>query len=375
MNNLLFIDTNILLDFYRVRNDFSKPFVEHIEKIAGCMICTYQVEMEFKKNRQSAILDGLSCLKAPATISRPGILSKDRSYHALTKDIKKAERRIKALQDRLGRVMEDPIRHDPIYKVLQRVFKKEDCLALHRGTPTAHRIRRLALKRFMLGYPPRKKNDTSIGDAVNWEWIIDCAQREKSSVMIVSRDADYGIERDSKGHVNDWLREEFRERVGKKAKLRLTPLLSVALREFKVPVSSVAAKREMNLVMGAKSSSSGPTSTFISRIQSLDKEDAIATIDTIIAETITELTEHDLVAGVMAQTNADGWDVDDYSIVNINLATDPIEVTLLFHASGDQIDDKMYSGTKISGNALARIDTNGAIEYEVIDAKVAEYDE
>ena len=35
--------------------------------------------------------------------------------------------------------------------------------------PEACRAIRLAWRRFLLGYPPRKANDTSIGDAVNWE--------------------------------------------------------------------------------------------------------------------------------------------------------------------------------------------------------------
>src|SRR2546429_8782505 len=58
---LLFIDTNIWLDFYRSRGaDLSLKLLDHVKSIASRLIVTYQIEMEFKKNRQSAILEGIS---------------------------------------------------------------------------------------------------------------------------------------------------------------------------------------------------------------------------------------------------------------------------------------------------------------------------
>ena len=53
-NLLIFIDTNILLDFYRVRGpkeDLS--ILRHIDNNLDRFITTDQVEMEFKKNRQA----------------------------------------------------------------------------------------------------------------------------------------------------------------------------------------------------------------------------------------------------------------------------------------------------------------------------------
>src|ERR1700720_3909675 len=48
-------------------------------------------------------------------------------------------------------------------------------------------------RRFLFGCPPRKKNDSSIGDAINWEWIVECANACQAEIHIVSRDTDYGI--------------------------------------------------------------------------------------------------------------------------------------------------------------------------------------
>lgn len=374
MKTLLFIDTNILLDFYRVRNEVSMQFVEHIEKIAPSLICTYQVEMEFKKNRQSAILDGLSNLKSPSTIPRLGILSDDRSYAALTKDIKSADKRLKKLHARLGRILEDPIRNDPIYKILQRIFKKTDDLTLHRGTPTAHHVRRLALKRFLLGYPPRKKNDTSTGDAVNWEWIIDCASREKASVLLVSRDSDYGVEKDGKSHINDWLREEFKDRVSQKANITMTPLLSTALKTFQVPVSRAVEKKEQSLIKDSQCRRDTNSLCFISRLRALEAKQAEDLVDSVIADSAFDLIDSDAVCSAMAETNAVDWIIDEYKIDNVDSSDDPVKVKLHFSAAGEQLDDKTWCGTSISGEALALIDTEGHVEYSEVQAQVDRVD-
>src|SRR6185312_7915028 len=58
---LLFIDTNILLDFYRIRkSDISLKYLKEIEDNLDKLILTSQVEMEFRKNRQIVILEALT---------------------------------------------------------------------------------------------------------------------------------------------------------------------------------------------------------------------------------------------------------------------------------------------------------------------------
>ena len=53
MDALLFIDTNIFLDFYRDRkSDVSTKFLEQIERCKDRLILGSQLEMEYKKNRQ-----------------------------------------------------------------------------------------------------------------------------------------------------------------------------------------------------------------------------------------------------------------------------------------------------------------------------------
>jgi 5-methylcytosine-specific restriction endonuclease McrA len=99
-----------------------------------------------------------------------------------------------------------------------------------------------------LGYPPRKKDDTSIGDAVNWEWIIACAVSSGKSIILVSRDNDFGLQYDRGSYLNDWLRQEFRERVARSRKIVLTDRLSEAFNLVAINVSDAAKDEERELI-------------------------------------------------------------------------------------------------------------------------------
>lgn len=79
LKKLLFVDTNIWLDFYRARNDAGLALLKHAEAVADSIIVTYQLESEFKKNRQAAILEGMQELKPPGQIPRPAIFSDAKS--------------------------------------------------------------------------------------------------------------------------------------------------------------------------------------------------------------------------------------------------------------------------------------------------------
>jgi hypothetical protein len=192
LKKLLFVDTNIWLDFYRARNDAGLDLLKHVEGVSDCIIVTYQLESEFKKNRQIAILEGMGELKAPSQISRPGIFSDAKATQVLNRSLKEAEKRVKNLKARLIRALEDPAQHDPVYQGCQRIFHRTDDLVLTRDNPLRRTIRSRALRRFLHGCPPRKRNDTSFGDAFNWEWIVHCAKAENAELVIVSRDSDYG---------------------------------------------------------------------------------------------------------------------------------------------------------------------------------------
>lgn len=254
IQQLLFVDANIWLDFYRSRTDAGMSLLKRLDETADRIIVTYQLEMEVKKNRQSAIVEGIQELKPLQHVSRPALFSDAAAVRSLNSSLKQAEARVKKLKGRLLKALDDPTAHDPVYQVCQRIFHKTDGLVLTREDPTRRVIRRRAFRRFIHGYPPRKKSDTSIGDSINWEWMIECATSRKAELVIVSRDSDFGVTYDNKSYVNDHLRQEFSERVSRKRKLLLYSRLSEALKHFAVRVTDAEAQEEEQLVQASKRS-------------------------------------------------------------------------------------------------------------------------
>jgi hypothetical protein len=248
MKKLLFVDTNIWLDFYRVRTEAGLVLLNHLDAIRDQLVMTYQVEMEFKKHRQEAILEGFKALQSPSAVQRPGLFSDAKSAKALQKDLKNAEKRVNTLKQRMRRALDRPSVDDPVYKVCQRCFHKEDNLTLSRATKCKKQIRRLAFRRFISGYPPRKKNDTSIGDAFNWEWIIRCAIDHSAEIHIASRDSDYGVTFEGKSYINDQLLQEFKERVSKQRVIKLHTKLSDALKHFEVEITPEEETEENQII-------------------------------------------------------------------------------------------------------------------------------
>lgn len=252
IKKLLFIDTNIWLDFYRVRNETGLGLLKHAEDISSDIIVTYQLEGEFKRNRQAAILEGMKELKPPPQVPRPGIFSDAQASRVMAKHLKQVEAQVKKLRQKLARVLDNPAMYDQVYQACQRIFHREESpIVLGRNDKLGDSIRRLAFRRFLHGCPPRKRGDTSIGDAFNWEWMIHCARKNTAELVIVSRDSDYGALFEDKTYVNDDLRQEFGERVSKKRKLLVYHKLSDALKHFAIPVSAQEEKAESEIVASA----------------------------------------------------------------------------------------------------------------------------
>jgi len=243
----VFIDTNILLDFYRARGSESLAILEHLEGKYDRVITGSQVEMEFKKHRQAEIIAAYNAIKTPGFSelrSLPSFLSDSKQKSG----IKTSETQVKAmvtrLQQRTQRLLLNPSRHDPVYKQTQRLFRSDSPYNLTRDKKIRHRIRGRAVKRWRLGYPPRKKSDTSIGDAVNWEWIVHCAIESKTHIVVVSRDADFGAIFGKEPVINDWLAEEFHDRVSKTRKIVLTNRLTEAFDRAGISVTTEEKKEE-----------------------------------------------------------------------------------------------------------------------------------
>lgn len=248
---LIFIDTNILLDFYRIRkSDISLKYLQEIENNKDRLILTSQVEMEFRKNRQIVILEAFGEVNKIGTagISVPTILFDAKPVDMIKKSQKKILQQQKKIKDRINKILENPVTQDKVFQTLQRVFKSKSDFYLHRENDLRYSIRKLALKRFGLGYPPRKKGDNSIGDSINWEWIIHCAKNCDKHIIIVTRDSDYGVFHNDNAYLNDWLQIEFKDRISQQRKIVLTDKLSKAFELLNIPVTQEMRDEEQKVI-------------------------------------------------------------------------------------------------------------------------------
>ncbi len=248
---LIFIDTNILLDFYRIRkSNVSMKYLEEMEKHKDIIITSSQVEMEYKKNRQSAIIESIAEVKKinNQNLNVPAIISDSKAVEMINKSKKGIDQQQKKLKEKIEKILKNPHRNDPVFKSLQRIFNHKSPINLNRDNKIRFTIRNLAKKRFLLGHPPRKKTDNSIGDAVNWEWIIKCAFDTGKHIILVTRDTDFGSIYEGESYLNDWLKQEFKQRVSRKRKLILTDKLSSAFKAVQIPVSAEMIEEEKKVI-------------------------------------------------------------------------------------------------------------------------------
>ena len=251
--------------------------------------------------------------------------------------------------------MVSPQAKDLIYQTVQRLFTNGSALNLRHDTPEYKQVWRRAIRRFLEGRPPRKKEDTSAGDSVNWEWIVHCIEQTNRDIIIVSRDADYGLTLNGKSYANNWLSEEVKERVNQQRKLILVDRLSVALKLLAVEVTPEEIRSERTTITPSA-------------------DDLQAEMEDFIHGRVHELVNHDEVNNLIAGTNAVGWGLDVYDISNCRYENGQFVADLEFSICGDQEDDKPWHGTTISGDCLVVVDKDKNVRFTNIEA-VLETDE
>lgn len=268
---LIFIDTNIFLDFYRIRkSEVSMKYLEEIEKHVDLIITTSQVEMEFKRNRQNVILESIVEVNKinNINIAIPAILSDLEAVDSIESSKREVAKKQEGLREKMENILKEPFLNDPVYKSLETLFSNSSQFNLNRENEKRFDVRDLAKKRFLLSYPPRKKSDNSIGDAINWEWIIKCAEETNKDIIIVTRDSDFGCNYKKKMYLNDWLKQEFKERTNQDRDIILTDRLSQAFQLVNIPVTEDMINEEYNII----------NSEFYKSIYNIDINDSIKRI-------------------------------------------------------------------------------------------------
>lgn len=207
----LFIDTNILLDFYH----FSKSDIDELDKLLSLvktgivtLWATEQLRQETIRNRDSKLSDAITNISRPkGDIQLPVFYKEFQEYKALMSAIRAA----KMTFDALNEVVNEAI---ATTKLAADVFIVELFEVANVIPITADIVNKANMRR-LIGNPPGKKTHT-IGDEINWEALLAAIPRG-GTLHIVSADADYAspislVTRDrSPLKINRYLAQEWSE--------------------------------------------------------------------------------------------------------------------------------------------------------------------
>ncbi|HAT6826467.1 TPA: PIN domain-containing protein [Legionella pneumophila] len=259
-NTLLFIDTNIFLDFYRVRDSvYEKKWLGYIASYSEILLMTEQVYMEFLKNRQSVINESFNqinkILEEEKKLVIPAFLAEKPSAKNMKKWIERCKKHISKLKDEYLQALDDSKKDDVFVSIKKIVCNLDPKFFLSRDMENPglrFQIRDSAERRFKMGYPPKKSKDISFVDAINWEWIVYCAKEYSKHIVIISRDGDYGLSLKPKDNgeiiLNDWLKKEFQERVSSKKRIIVFNKLSSAFKYLGLSITPEDVQVEEDII-------------------------------------------------------------------------------------------------------------------------------
>lgn len=181
----LFIDTNVLLNFYH----FSGEDLEELKKLTAlidkgdiALWLPKQVCDEFERNRDAKIKDAMAGTTQKFSMTAPAFFRNYQEFNDLQATIKAAGKQHARL---LAVVKADMEKYELAADLtIKTLFDKAK--VIDRTSAIFGR----ALERFRVGNPPGKKKDT-IGDEINWESLLE-AVPSNADLHMVSVDGDYG---------------------------------------------------------------------------------------------------------------------------------------------------------------------------------------
>jgi hypothetical protein len=113
---------------------------------------------------------------------------------------------------------------------------------------------------------------------------------------------------------------------------------------------------------------------YIQHLRGLSKSALETEIDSKIADNYHDIIHDEALSGPTAETNADGWGMDTYEVIDkaedIDLSSSRVQVNITAQACGDQDPDKPWCGDVIDVEATAVIDDEGDVSFDDVVAAV-----
>lgn len=185
----VFIDTNILLDIFQLSGpdlEELRKLVKLVEKKKVELLVSQQVIDEFWRNREGVIAAALKTFRETKAIAKvPNIIRSYSESHQLKETVDNVNELVKTLIQQVTQdIQNNTLKADDVLKELFATIKFREI--------TTKIIDRAKL-RTDIGNPPGKKG--SIGDAINWEWLLDQeTEFWDDELILISADGDFESE-------------------------------------------------------------------------------------------------------------------------------------------------------------------------------------
>lgn len=258
----LFIDTNIFLSFYHLTSED----LEEIRKLAvlidkGDIVLwlPQQVEEEYLRNRENKISDALKKLREQNFKGQYPAFCKD--YDEYNKLKRKLEKYSKTYSKLFSKITDDISSNSlDADKAIKDLFERAKYIE------TTTDLINAARNRVNIGNPPGKNN--SLGDAINWECLIENVPQEED-LYLITDDKDFFslLENESP---KDFLSSEWEKQ--KKSKVFIYKRLSQFFKEH-YPHIKLASDLEKQLQVDAliKSGNFSRTHTAVEKLSKFDE--------------------------------------------------------------------------------------------------------
>lgn len=234
----LFLDANIVLDFYR----FGPDDLAEIEKLRALvedrevtLFATEHLRNEISRNRETILSQTIKDLEAlKFGFSVPKFIEKSPEAGEIRELLKQANAQHSALLARLRGEIEAV--QLPADAVIERLFELAAVIY------SSDALELAAIRRKELGHPPGKRQ--SIGDALHWLSLLN--DKRIYGISIVSRDGDFASDLQQSA-IKSFLRREWREHKGEHAPVLLYSSLSkyLQIHHPQIVLSDEARKNEL----------------------------------------------------------------------------------------------------------------------------------
>ena len=201
----LFIDTNIYLSFYQ----FSQDDIAELRKLSTMikakkitLLLTDQVRDEYFRNRESKINEAFKYFKDLKTKHDfPRLIHEYPQYKKMKEHLRNYEIEYKSLIDLL--ISDIKEKKLPADQLIKELFDSSEII-IHEQNQIE-----TAKTRMMIGSPPGKNG--SLGDAINWEMLIDYSYASWDDLYFISSDKDYNSCL-YENTMNEYLRKEWQDK-------------------------------------------------------------------------------------------------------------------------------------------------------------------